>query len=215
MKPFNRLWLALMESKLAIALFAGLFVGAVVLLSVPPQFPVHGGNGELLWRIAKLVSCDVRLGSRNLAHGLVLNYPSSLAGLAGKLGCRLAGGEDERSCTATSRCGSRLDNVCLCSPVEHVSQEIRLFRNESFLRCCGNSQRFLEDRSPTNSDKHFAANMIPESPVPTAQSQEEEATSYKSFTGQFMCTSLQQIPMASHCSLMYFEKFLYITFVCR
>ena len=59
MKPYNRLWLALMESKLAIALFAGLFVGAVVLLFVPPQFLVHGDNGELLWRIAKLVSCGL------------------------------------------------------------------------------------------------------------------------------------------------------------
>ncbi|RLN07258.1 uncharacterized protein C2845_PM11G23830 [Panicum miliaceum] len=46
MKPFNKLWPELMESKLAIALFAGLFVGAVVLFSVPPQFPVRGANGE-------------------------------------------------------------------------------------------------------------------------------------------------------------------------
>ena len=62
---------ALMESKLAITLFAGLFVGAVVLLFVPPQFPVHGDNGELLWRIAKLVSCDIRLAARNMPRNEV------------------------------------------------------------------------------------------------------------------------------------------------
>ncbi|CAL4885641.1 unnamed protein product [Urochloa decumbens] len=44
MKAFNRLWQALTESKLAIVLFAGVFVGAVILVSVPPQFPVHGAN---------------------------------------------------------------------------------------------------------------------------------------------------------------------------
>jgi hypothetical protein len=70
MKPFNKLWPALMESKLAIALLAGLFVGAVVLFSVPPQFSVHGGNGEPLWRIAKLVTCDVWPGWLALAISL-------------------------------------------------------------------------------------------------------------------------------------------------
>ncbi|CAL5019900.1 unnamed protein product [Urochloa decumbens] len=44
MKAFNMSWQALTESKLAIVLFAGVFVGAVILVSVPPQFPVHGPN---------------------------------------------------------------------------------------------------------------------------------------------------------------------------
>ncbi|KAK8463309.1 hypothetical protein SEVIR_1G348900v4 [Setaria viridis] len=44
MKAFTKLWPALAESKLAIGVFAGLFVGAVVLFSVPPQFPLHGAN---------------------------------------------------------------------------------------------------------------------------------------------------------------------------
>lgn len=48
MKAFTKLWPALAESKLAIGVFAGLFVGAVVLFSVPPQFPLHGANGEPL-----------------------------------------------------------------------------------------------------------------------------------------------------------------------
>jgi hypothetical protein len=61
MKAFNKLWPALAESKLATVLFAGLFVGAVILFSVPPQFPLDGANGEPpLYLIAKLVTVIMR-----------------------------------------------------------------------------------------------------------------------------------------------------------
>ena len=116
----------------------------------------------------------------SLTRTCFLNYPSSLAGLAGKRGCRFAGGEDERSCTATSRCGSRLDNV---SPLPQGKFYAAAMTHNV--------------RSPANSDKHFAANMIAESPIPTEQAH-EETTSSINFTGPFIC------------SLIYFEKFLYI-----
>jgi hypothetical protein len=61
MKAFNKLWPALAESKLAIVLFAGLFVGAMILFSVPPLFPLDGANGEPpLYLIAKLVTVMMR-----------------------------------------------------------------------------------------------------------------------------------------------------------
>ncbi|OEL21253.1 hypothetical protein BAE44_0017731 [Dichanthelium oligosanthes] len=44
MKAFSKLWPALTESKLAIALSAGLIVAAVVVFSVPPQLSVHVTN---------------------------------------------------------------------------------------------------------------------------------------------------------------------------
>ncbi|CAN6274193.1 unnamed protein product [Urochloa humidicola] len=44
MKASNKFWQALTESKLAIVLFAGVFVGAVILVSVPLQFPAHGAK---------------------------------------------------------------------------------------------------------------------------------------------------------------------------
>ncbi|XP_066328688.1 beta-1,2-xylosyltransferase XYXT1-like isoform X1 [Miscanthus floridulus] len=46
-KTMNKLWPALAESKLAIALFAGLFVAAVTFLSVRTQFAVRGTNALL------------------------------------------------------------------------------------------------------------------------------------------------------------------------
>ncbi|CAD6249236.1 unnamed protein product [Miscanthus lutarioriparius] len=45
-KTLDKLWPALAESRLAVALFAGLFVAAVIFLSVPTQFTVRGTNGE-------------------------------------------------------------------------------------------------------------------------------------------------------------------------
>ncbi|CAD6249232.1 unnamed protein product [Miscanthus lutarioriparius] len=46
-KTLDKLWPALAESRLAVALFAGLFVAAVIFLSVPTQFTVRGTNALL------------------------------------------------------------------------------------------------------------------------------------------------------------------------
>lgn len=56
----SKLWPALAESKLAVAVFAGLFVATVAFLSVPPQFAVRGTNGEpILLRIILISTCQL------------------------------------------------------------------------------------------------------------------------------------------------------------
>lgn len=109
-KTLNKLWPALAESKLAIALFAGLFVAAVIFLSVPPQFAVRGTIGEPI--LVELYVPNLPDFLPTVSFSLtvtdlfcVVVEASSLAGLVGRRRRRFAGagGGDEWSCTATAR----------------------------------------------------------------------------------------------------------------
>jgi len=74
-KTMNKLWPALAESKLAIALFAGLFVAAVTFLSVPTQFAVRGTNGEPI--LYTNYTCQTYGFVLTHGHGLVLRCRQS------------------------------------------------------------------------------------------------------------------------------------------
>ena len=98
-KTMNKLWPALAESKLAIALFAGLFVAAVTFLSVPTQFAVRGTNGEPILYEYYVPSLRFRSQFSLTVTDLfcVVVEASSLAGLVGRRRRRFAGagGGDE------------------------------------------------------------------------------------------------------------------------
>jgi hypothetical protein len=125
-KTLNKLWPALAESKLAVALLAGLFVAAVIFLSVPTQFAVRGTNGEPV--LYELYDLRFRSHSRSRTCSALSSKLALLRGSSGDGGAGSPAPGEETSGHELPPLGE-----LPCSPVEFIMHDTAHKCRYSFL----------------------------------------------------------------------------------